>query len=79
MGRAIMAGDDPFAQFVRDGRAALDACLDRVGSKGKVAGMSAIRSEPCLIAAVDWGILSTYLSADLFNLHSGGHDEFFPL
>ena len=35
--------------------------------------------EPCLIAAVDWGILSTYLSADLLNLHSGGRDEFFPL
>ena len=33
----------------------------------------------CLIAAVDWGILTTYSSADLLNLHSGGRDEFFPL
>ena len=36
-------------------------------------------SQPCLIAAGDWGILGTDLSADLLNLHSGGHDEFFPL
>ena len=41
--------------------------------------ISATECEPCLIAAVDWGILSTYLSADLFNLRLGGRDEFFPL
>ena len=55
MGRAIMADDDPFAQFVLDGCAALDACLARVGAKGKVAGYGVSRAGYCLLrlAAAD--------------------------
>ena len=37
MGRALLAGDDPFEQFVADGKAALDGCAEKgIGKGGKI-------------------------------------------
>ena len=56
MGRAFLAGDDPFAQFVADGKAALDACLERgIGRSGKIVAYGVSRAGYCLLrlAAAD--------------------------
>ena len=56
MGRALMAGDDPFEQFVADGRAALDACVVRgIGGNGKIAAYGVSRAGYCCLrlAAAD--------------------------
>lgn len=56
MSKAFAAGNDPFEQFVADGRAALDACIARgVGESGKVVGYGVSRAAYCLLrlAAAD--------------------------
>lgn len=56
MSKAFAAGDDPFGQFVTDGRAALDACLDRgIGANGKIVAYGVSRAAYCLLrlAAAD--------------------------
>lgn len=56
MGRALMAGDDPFEQFVADGKAALDACIARgIGGNGKIAAYGVSRAGYCCLrlAAAD--------------------------
>lgn len=56
MGTAYMAGDDPFEQFISDGRATLDACCDRgIGTNGKIVGYGVSRAGYCLLrlAAAD--------------------------
>ena len=56
MGRALMAGDDPFEQFVADGKAALDACLDKqIGTNGKIVAYGVSRAGYCVLrlAAAD--------------------------
>ena len=60
MGRAFLAGEDPFAQFVRDGRAAVDACLERGAGNGRVAGYGVSRAGYCLLrlAAADPRLLA---------------------
>lgn len=50
MGKAFTAGNDPFEQFVADGKAALDACIERVaGIDGKVVGYGVSRAAYCLL------------------------------
>lgn len=49
MGQAFLAGEDPFAQFVRDGQAAVDACLERGAGNGRVAGYGVSRAGYCLL------------------------------
>lgn len=56
MSKALAAGNDPFEQFVADGKAALDACIDRVdGIAGKIVGYGVSRAAYCLLrlAAAD--------------------------
>ena len=56
MSKAFMAGNDPFEQFVSDGMAAIDACLERgVGVNGKIVGYGVSRAAYCLLrlAAAD--------------------------
>lgn len=56
MSKALAAGNDPFAQFVADGKAALDACIKHVaGIHGKVVGYGVSRAAYCLLrlAAAD--------------------------
>lgn len=56
MGRAYEAGEDPFEQFVRDGKAALSACIEGgIGSSGKIASYGVSRAGYCLLrlAAAD--------------------------
>ena len=56
MGRTFRAGDDPFQQFVADGKAALDACLERgIGRSGKIVAYGVSRAGYCLLrlAAAD--------------------------
>ena len=56
MSRAFTAGDDPFEQFVTDGMAAIDACLERgVAANGKIVGYGVSRAAYCLLrlAAAD--------------------------
>ena len=56
MSRAFMAGDDPFEQFVADGKAALDGCLEKgIGANGKVVAYGVSRAAYCCLrlAAVD--------------------------
>ncbi len=55
-GKALLAGDDPFEQFVTDGKAALDTCQERgIGLNGKVVGYGVSRAGYCLLrlAAAD--------------------------
>ncbi len=60
MGRAFLAGEDPFAQFVRDGKAAVDACLERGAGNGRVVGYGVSRAGYCLLrlAAADPRLLA---------------------
>lgn len=56
MGKALMAGEDPFEQFVADGKAALDACLDKgIGTNGKIVAYGVSRAGYCCLrlAAAD--------------------------
>ena len=56
MSKAFIAGDDPFEQFVADGVAALDSCLDRgIGANGKVVAYGVSRAAYCCLrlAAAD--------------------------
>ena len=56
MSKAFAAGDDPFEQFIADGKAALDACLKRgVGKAGKVVAYGVSRAGYCCLrlAAAD--------------------------
>ena len=56
MSEAFMAGDDPFDQFVADGKAALDSCLDKgIGTNGKVVAYGVSRAAYCCLrlAAAD--------------------------
>ena len=49
-GKAFVAGDDPFEQFVADGEAALDACAARgIGANGKIAAYGVSRAGYCLL------------------------------
>jgi hypothetical protein len=50
MGRAYLAGDDPFLQFIADGKAALDACLERgIGANGKIVAYGVSRAGYCCL------------------------------
>ena len=56
MSRAFMAGDDPFEQFVADGVAALDACLEKgIGANGNIVAYGVSRAAYCCLrlAAAD--------------------------
>ena len=56
MSNAFTAGNDPFEQFVSDGMAAIDACLERgVAVNGKIVGYGVSRAAYCLLrlAAAD--------------------------
>ena len=56
MSKAFTAGNDPFEQFVSDGRAAIDACLERgVAVNDKIVGYGVSRAAYCLLrfAAAD--------------------------
>ena len=56
MSKAFTAGNDPFEQFVSDGMAAIDACLERgVAVNGKIVGYGVSRAAYCLLrlAAAD--------------------------
>lgn len=56
MSKAFSAGSDPFEQFVSDGIAAIDACLERgVAVNGKIVGYGVSRAAYCLLrlAAAD--------------------------
>ena len=56
MSKAFTAGNDPFEQFVSDGMAAIDACLERgVAVRGKIVGYGVSRAAYCLLrlAATD--------------------------
>jgi dienelactone hydrolase len=56
MARAFMAGDDPFEQFIANGRAALDTCLKNgIGTHGKIVAYGVSRSAYCCLrlAAAD--------------------------
>ena len=53
---ALVAGGDPFARFVADGKAAIDACLERgIGSSGKIFAYGISRGGYCALrlAAAD--------------------------
>jgi len=55
-GKALLAGEDPFEQFIADGQAALDTCLARgIGDNGKVVSYGVSRAGYCLLrlAAAD--------------------------
>ena len=50
MSKAFTAGNDPFEQFVSDGMAAIDACLERgVAVRGKIVGYGVSRAAYCLL------------------------------
>ncbi|MCY4528373.1 MAG: hypothetical protein OXD46_04995 [Chloroflexi bacterium] len=50
MSKAFTAGNDPFKQFVSDGMAAIDACLERgVPENGKIVGYGVSRAAYCLL------------------------------
>ena len=56
MSKAFTANNDPFEQFVSDGMAAIDACLERgVTLNGKIVGYGVSRAAYCLLrlAAAD--------------------------
>ena len=56
MSGALMAGDDPFEQFVDDGKAALDACLEKgIGPNGMIVAYGVSRAAYCCLrlAAAD--------------------------
>ena len=56
MSKAFTAGNDPFEQFVSDGMAAINACLERgVATNGKIVGYGVSRAAYCLLrlAAAD--------------------------
>ena len=56
MCRAFMAGDDPFARFVADGSAAIDACMQRgIGASGRICVCGVSRAGYCALrlAAAD--------------------------
>ena len=56
MGKAFASGDDPFEQFVADGKAALDACRERgIGVNGKTVAYGVSRAGYCCLrlAAAD--------------------------
>jgi hypothetical protein len=56
MGKALMAGDDPFEQFVADGKAALNACLEKgIGTNGNTVAYGVSRAGYCCLrlAAAD--------------------------
>jgi hypothetical protein len=56
MSKAFTAGDDPFEQFIADGKAAFDACLDRgIGANGKIVAYGVSRAAYCCLrlAAAD--------------------------
>ncbi|MAE61253.1 MAG: hypothetical protein CMJ49_07835 [Planctomycetaceae bacterium] len=49
-GKAYLAGDDPFEQFIADGKAALDACIERgIGTNGKIVSYGVSRAGYCLL------------------------------
>ena len=53
MGKAYMDGFDMFEQFVADGKAALDACLERgIASNGKIVSYGVSRAAYCLLRLV---------------------------
>ena len=50
MAKAFLAGDDPFEQFIVDGKAAVDGCWERgIGRGGKVVGYGVSRAGYCLL------------------------------
>ena len=56
MSKAFAAGSDPFEQFVSDGMAAIDACIERgIALNGKIVGYGVSRAAYCLLrlAAAD--------------------------
>ena len=56
MSQALSAGNDPFAQFVTDGMAALDWCLEKdIGANGKIVAYGISRAAYCCLrlAAAD--------------------------
>ena len=56
MSKAFTSGNDPFKQFVADGMAAIDACLERgVATNVKIVGYGVSRAAYCLLrlAAAD--------------------------
>lgn len=56
MGKALLAGDDPFEQFVSDAKAAMDYCLTRgIGTSGKIVSYGVSRAGYLLLrlAAAD--------------------------
>jgi len=56
MGKALMAGHDPFEQFIADGKAALDSCLGKgIGTNGKIVAYGVSRAGYCYLrlAAAD--------------------------
>ena len=56
MGRAFMAGEDPFEQVIADGTAALDGCFERgIGTHGRIVAYGVSRAGYCCLrlAAAD--------------------------
>ena len=56
MSKAFAAGNDPFEQFVSDGMAAIDICIERgIALNGKIVGYGVSRAAYCLLrlAAAD--------------------------
>ena len=56
MGKAYLAGVDPFEQFILDGKTTLDACLERgIGQNGKIVAYGVSRAGYALLrlAAAD--------------------------
>ena len=61
MSKAFTSGNDPFKQFVADGMAAIDACLERgVATNVKIVGYGVSRAAYCLLrlAAADPRVLA---------------------
>ncbi|MCH2693982.1 MAG: hypothetical protein MK025_04595 [Acidobacteriia bacterium] len=55
-GKAFLAGDDPFQQFIADGKAAIDRCLEKgIANAGNIVSYGVSRAGYCLLrlAAVD--------------------------
>ena len=54
MSKAFTAGNDPFKQFVADGMAAIDTCLERgVAANGKIVGYGVSRAAYSLLRLAD--------------------------
>ena len=50
MGRALAAGDDPFKQFVEDGKTSLNVCIEKgIAPNGKIVAYGVSRGAYCLL------------------------------